>query len=1077
MKRFFEAGRRTGLFASVGVAALAVSAPAVAQDATDDEAAVSTEEAPETQSGIIVTGSRIARPNLDSQVPVTILDGEEFFNQATINVGDTLNDLPQLRGTFSQTNAGRFLGTTGLNLLDLRGLGTQRTLTLVNGRRHVAGDILSNGTSPDVNTIPADLIQRVDIVTGGNSAIYGSDAIAGVVNFILREDFEGLQVRGQAGINSEGAFPSQYISALAGKNFADGRGNITLHGEFSNTEAVFGSDVSFLRSNDGFLVVDVDPAGLANGSDGFPDRVFFRDIRSAAIANNSLVPIGQSVAASRCGAGIVSTNGAPSTAGGTPYNCTFLFQNDGTLVAQTGTRVGTGAIGGIVGGNGETRRANRDLTVLPQQERININLLAHFDVSPAFVPFIEAKYVNLRTQGQQSSPAFTQGGTFGDIRERPRLDNPFLNTNASNLIASELLAGGLRSRSLTDRATLTAGDITAINNRTYRFTVARSFEDLGNRDEASIRDTYRIVAGARGDLSSNLRYEVSANYGEVRENTTVLGNVVSQRLILALDAARDPVTGNIVCRSQIDPAAATAYDPDNAGDVAALAAEIAACRPYNPFGSPDNSAASDYITQDTVSRAKLTQFVASGFVSGDTSGFVELPGGPVGFAVGGEYRRETLFFQADPIIESGRTFYNALPTFRPDPFEVKEAFAEIRIPLLADVPLFQELTLNGAIRVADYTGGAGTNYAYNGGFEWAPISDVRIRGQYGRSARAPNLTETSGDLSQNFSPGFSDPCLPQNIGNNPNRAANCATDLGALLNTPAFTALPAYSLEFLSGANPDLDVETSDSYTLGFVFQPSFLKGFSLTADYYDIQVNRVITSVNAATVVSSCYDLPSLDNQFCDLFSRFQGPGEGPNGEVPGQILQANLVVIPLNFAARTVRGIDTEVGYRHEFSDDVAISTRLIYTHLFERSNFEDPTFPTFENRILSEVGDPQDEFRWNLDLKLGAFNIGYQMQYIGPQVLNLYEDTRALPGATTPGRTPPPNNLDFADTEVYPAVFYHDVRFGVDVQDKFEFTFNVNNLLDTNPPLGLTGIGGGSSIYRVRGRSYSAGFLAKF
>lgn len=1073
MKNLIRSGPRTGLFTSAGVIALAIASPAMAQD-SEDEAAdeVTTAAAEDTSGGIIVTGSRIARPNLESQVPVTILEGEEFFNQATINVGDTLNDLPQLRGTFSQTNAGRFLGTTGLNLLDLRGLGTARTLTLVNGRRHVAGDILSNGTSPDVNTIPADLIQRVDIVTGGNSAIYGSDAIAGVVNFILREDFEGLQIRGQAGINSEGAFPQQYISALAGKNFADGRGNITVHGEFSNTEAVFGSDVSFLRSNDGFLVVDVDPAGLPNGSDGFPDRVFFRDIRSASIANNSLVPIGQSAAAARCGVGIGSTNGAPSTVGGTPFNCTFLFQNDGTLVAQTGTRVGTGAIGGIVGGNGETRRADRDLTVLPQQERINVNLLAHFEVSSAFVPFIEAKYVSLKTQGQQSTPAFTQGGTFGDARERPRLDNPFLNTAASDLIASELLAGGLRSRSLTDRAALTAGDIAAINARTYRFTVARAFADIGNRDEASDRDTYRIVAGARGDLSSNLRYEVSANYGEVRENTTILGNVVSQRLILALDAARDPVTGNIVCRSQIDPAAAVAYDnPDT------LAADIAACRPYNPFGAPDNSAAADYIAQDTVSRAKLTQFVASGFISGDTGGFFELPGGPVGFAVGGEYRKETLFYQADPIVEGGFTFYNALPTFRPDPFEVKEAFAEIRVPVLADVPLFQELTLSGAVRVSDYKGGAGTNYAYNGGFEWSPISDFRIRGQYGRAVRAPNLTETSGDLSQNFSPGFSDPCLPQNIGNNPNRAANCAADLGALLNTPAFTALPAYSLEFLSGANPDLQVEKSDSYTLGFVFQPSFLKGFSLTADYFDIRVNNVITSVNAATVVSTCYDLPTLDNQFCDLFTRFRGPGEGPNGEVPGQIVQSELVVVPLNFASRTVRGIDTELGYRYEFSENSAISTRLIYTHLFERSNFEDPTFPNFENRILSEVGDPQDEFRWNVDLKFGAFNIGYQMQYIGPQVLNLYEDTRALPGATTPGRTPPPNNLDYADTEVYPSVFYHDVRFGVDVQDKFELTFNVNNLLDTNPPLGLTGIGAGSSIYRVRGRSYSAGFLAKF
>lgn len=1071
MKRFFEAGRRNGLFASVGVAALAISAPAVAQDATDDVADVTTAEEEVPSEGIVVTGSRIARPNLDSQVPVTVLDGEVFFQQATVNVGDTLNDLPQLRSTFSQTNAGRFLGTTGLNLLDLRGLGTARTLTLVNGRRHVAGDILSNGTSPDVNTIPADLISRVDVVTGGNSAIYGSDALAGVVNFILRDDFDGIQLRGQAGVNSEGTFGSQYISGMIGQNFAGGRGNVVLHGEFANQDRVYGSDVSFLRQNNGFLVVDADTAGLPNGSDGFPDRTFFRDIRSASIAAGSLVPIAQSTAAARCGVGIVPTNGGPSTTGGTPFNCTFLFQPDGTLVAQTGTRVGAGAIGGIVGGNGNTRRENQSLSVLPEQERINVNLLAHFEVSPALIPFVEAKYVNLKTQGQQSTPAFIQGGTLGDARERSRLDNPFLNADARALIASELLAGGMRSNSLTSRTALSATDIANIANGSFRFVTARILDDLGNRDERSERETYRIVAGLRGDFADNFNYEIAANYGEVREATTVLGNIVPQRLLLALDAVRDPNTGQIVCRSQIDPAAAFAYDSDDD-----LAAEIAACVPYNPFGQPDNSAASAYIVENTVSDAKLTQFVASAFVSGDTAGFFELPGGPIGVAVGAEYRKETLFFQADPIIENGRTFYNALPSFDPDPFDVKEAFAEVRIPLLADVPLFEELTVSGAVRVSDYGGAVGTTYAYNGGVEWSPIADLKFRGQYGRSVRAPNLTETSGDLSQNFSPGFSDPCLPQNIGNNPNRAANCAADLGALLTDPGFIALPAYSLEFLSGSNPDLQVEKSDSYTVGGVFQPSFVPGFSLTVDYFDITVKDVITAVNATTLVNTCYDLPTLDNPFCALVNRFRGPGVGPNGEVPGQILQRDLVVSGVNFAARTVRGIDAEVAYRTSIGEDSSISTRLIYTHLFERSNFESPVTPDFENRILSELGDPQDEFRWNVDLKLGDFSVGYQMQYIGPQVFSAFEDTRPLPGATTPNGTPP-NNLDFASIDTYEAVFYHDVRFAVDVQDRFELTFGVNNVLDTNPALDLTGIGGGSSIYRVRGRSYSAGFLAKF
>lgn len=1080
LKTFSMSAGRVALFAGVGLSALTVATPSLAQTSVENQANASATtdciddnadgvcDAPASADGssegaIIVTGSRISRPQLESQTPVTIVSGEQIFQQGNINVGDTLNELPQLRSTFGQTNAGRFLGTTGLNLLDLRGLGTVRTLTLVNGRRHVPSDILANGSSTDVNTIPNDLIERVDIVTGGNSAIYGSDAIAGVVNFILKDDFEGLQLRGHVNVNGEGQFPGQYVSALAGKNFADGRANVTLHAEYANQSRVYGSDVNFLRRQDNFLAVDVDPAGLVSGSDGFPDRIFFRDIRSASIHYAGLVPIAQPTAG-KCGTGIGSTNGAPSNTG-TPYNCTFIFAPDGQLVPQTGTRVGSGPIGSIVGGNGQTGRELQLLTVLPDQQRINVNLLAHFEISPAFVPFVEAKYVNIRTQGQQSTPAFIQGGTLGDARERPRLDNPYLNPAARALIASELLASGFRSNSLTSRTALSAADRTAIANGTFRFVTARFLQDLGTRDERSERDVYRVVAGVRGDFFNDWKYELSANYGEVKEATTILGNIIPQRFLLAIDAARNPATGQIQCRSQFDPTAATSYDSD-----ADLAAEIAACTPYNPFGSPDNRAAAAYITEDTVSNAKLTQFVASGFLSGTTSSFFNLPGGPIGFAVGAEYRRETLRYQADPIVEAGRTFYNALPTFEPDPFDVKEAFAEIRIPILADLPFFEELTVSGAGRVSDYGGAVGTVYAYNAGVEWQVIPDLRIRGQYGRSVRAPNLTETSFPLTQNFAPGFSDPCLPQNIGNNANRSANCAADLGALLTTPDFRSLPNYSLEILSGSNTELREETSDSYTLGAVFTPRFLPGFSLTVDYFDIKVNDVITAPSAQQIVNACYDLPSLDNQFCSLFNRFRGPGVGPNDEIPGQVLDADAEIIPLNYAARTVRGYDVDVAYSHNFGDDIRLNARMIYTHLFERSNFENPSTPDFENRILSELGDPEDEFRFTADLKVSEFSVGYTMQYIGPQVLDLYENIFPLQDRVA-------QNADYADTEKYPAVFYHNVRFGFELDNGFEFDMGVDNVLNTNPPLGLTGIGGGSGIYQVRGRNFYAGVKAKF
>ncbi|MEJ0086094.1 MAG: TonB-dependent receptor plug domain-containing protein [Pseudomonadota bacterium] len=226
---------------------------------------------------VVVTGSRIARPNLESAVPVTTVAASELYETGSTSVGDLLNDLPALRSTFSQSNSSRFLGTAGLNLLDLRGLGTQRTLVLVNGRRHVGADILANAVSPDTNTFPTDLVERIDVVTGGNSAVYGSDAIAGVVNFILKKDFEGLQFRGQGGQSSEGDAGNYYASVLAGTNFWDDRGNIAANFEYARQDAFFASDRSNLSHQGLFVTVDSDTAGDVNGSDGVSDRLYYRD--------------------------------------------------------------------------------------------------------------------------------------------------------------------------------------------------------------------------------------------------------------------------------------------------------------------------------------------------------------------------------------------------------------------------------------------------------------------------------------------------------------------------------------------------------------------------------------------------------------------------------------------------------------------------------------------------------------------------------------------------------------------------------------------------------------------------------
>ena len=1134
MKKFGLLGTSAISSAAFFGMSLAIAGPAHAQDTdaecTDEQVAAGTcNSEVELQSGtvaddeqaILVTGSRIRRPNLESTIPITSIGGEQIFQQGETNIGETLNDLPQLRSTFAQQNPGLGIGIAGLNLLDLRGLGTQRTLVLVNGRRHVPADILNNAVSVDINTIPADLIERVDIVTGGNSAIYGSDAIAGVVNFILRRDYEGFQVRGHAGIHEQGYGGNQYVSAMYGMNFADDRGNVTLHGEYSHQERIFASQIPWSRRNNGFAVIDVDPAGLTNNSDSFPDRQFFQDIRSASIYYGGLIPITQPTGPNaQCGIGIAATNGQPGpgapnlATSGTAYNCTFLFTPDGRLIPQTGTRIGQGIIGGIIGGNGQTGREGQILSVLPFLERYNFNALAHYTFSDLFEVFGEAKYTRVNALGNNAGPSFIQG-TFGtaDFRERTRLDNPFLRPEDRVTLTNLILASGcntdLQTPCRPDRpivpatgvcaGCLTPAQVAQVQAGTYRFVISRLLTDVGLRDENFQRDTFRIVGGVRGNFWDDWNYEVSLNYGKFEEDITTDGFIDRQRFALAMDAGRDPATGQIRCRSQFDPAAAVRSQRGETGaldaaNLARLPADIAACVPYNPFGNPDNSASVAYFARTFTASSSLEQFIVNAFVSGDSSSFFELPGGPIGFALGAEYRKESAFYEQDPFVTDGFTNGVSIPTFAPPDFDVKEAFAELRIPILADMPFFHELSVSGAARVADYGGGTGTVWAYNAGADWAPIRDLRFRGNYSRAVRAPNVSETAFPLVPNFAPNFVDPCSPGGLAQgSATRAANCLADLGALL--PSLRNR-TYSLPVVSGSNPDLSEETSDSWTFGAVIQPRFLPGLSISVDYYDITVDGVIVSLTAQQIANSCYDAASLDNVFCQQFERWAGPGPGPGAgaapEEPGDILNNSLIQAPLNFAKRVREGIDTNVAYRFSIDEDTRVNTSLIWTHNLSNANFQDPTNPDFENRILGEVGDPEDEFRFDIDLTHREFTIGYRLHYISSMFISTYEDQFPLNGL-------PPANSDVADRLTVPAVFYHDFRIEWNIagensplsmlsgRDETELRFyvGVDNAFDRHPPLGSPATGTGplatagtnAAIWSPFGRQFYAGFRARF
>ena len=992
-------------------------------------------------SEIVVTGSRISRPNLQSTTPITSITGTELFQTGQVSVGDQLNQLPQLGSTFGQSNSTRFLGTAGLNLLDLRNLGTQRTLVLVNGRRHVASDILNAGVSVDVNTIPTDLIERIDIVTGGNSAVYGSDAIAGVVNFVLKDKFDGLQFRGQGGLSSYGDAGAQFASVLAGKNFGDNRGNIAANVEFAHQSQYYAAERPSLESGSEFIrVVPKMGASASN-----PERLLFNDVRNASYSNTGVVLFG----------GTDQYNGGIG-ANGTPYTVPYNFTPNGNLVPLTGQRVGFGPYGAFIGGNGENFRGGQQFQLQPQLDRINVNLTAHYSFSDIFEPFVEATWSHTHVLGVGSNgPAFINGGVLGgDPREAVRLDNPFLTPQAHDIITTNLLRA----------------DPNAPVDGATTFNVQETLLGLGVRTEQSNRDTLRAVVGVRGEFNTDWKYEVSANYGSFKERTTILGNLNTQRFLLANDAALNP-TGQIVCRSQIDP---TAGGTDLGGNPAILAADIAKCVPINVLGGQFTNAQRNYVTQDTTSVGKITQFDVNGFISGNLSQLFTLPGGPIGFSIGGEYRRETNFYQQDPLVEKGYTFYNAIPTFTAPGLEVKEAFGELLVPLVKDVVLLKELTLSGAGRVSSYNTKAKTVYTYNFGGDWYPIRDIHFRANYGRAVRAPNLGELYTPAGQNFATVV-DPCSAANLNLGPNparRQANCA----AAGRPAGYDYTYQASLQIKSGGNQNLRAETSDSYTYGFVLQPHWVPGLSASVDYYKIKVKSVITTLDAQTILNQCYDSSSLNNPYCAQFQR-NGAGTGPLGEQPFRVLEGSLLASSLNFAQLRASGIDAEIAYNHDFGNTGSISMRLNYSHVLERDDYLDPTAPGNRTRVRGTLGVPIDKFRLISDFKHGPVTFGYTLRWIGQQYVDLYANYFPINGN-------PPSDPFYASQRYYPVIAYHDLRVAVDVSKQFDFYLGVDNVGGKLPPYNLTGLGGennsnggGSGIYDVRGRFMYAGVEAKF
>jgi outer membrane receptor protein involved in Fe transport len=812
--------RLRSLVRSVSLIALAVPALAAAQTASPGEADDNLPESSvqpdleQNQGGesIVITGSRIRRPDFQTPNPVVSVDSEALQQSGTTNLTDFLTGYPALIG--SSTNAdnsgsGAGIGYTGLNLLNLRNLGTDRTLVLVDGRRHVAG--VAGTQAIDVNTIPADLVERIDILTGGASAIYGADGVTGVVNFILKKNYDGVTARAQAGIGEFGDSGQRFATITAGKNFMGDRANIAVAYEYGMDDRLQTRDRRRLRGEQltGFFLNPDDTETGGNNNDGIPDYVPLANIRYFDTNREGGIDL--------------DFDGFPD----------YFVDGGGNLVAFDG---GSFVPDFYQQGGNATLVSDYGNDLLPQVERHVFNAIGHVDISKAFTLFAEAKYANIQS--------YSLGQPSFDYYLLITPDNPFIPAALRDTVEEN---GGL-----------------LLNRDNF---------DLGQRGERIKRETYRGVIGARGDIGKDLNYEVSYVYGKSKIRNNYIGDIYDDRFYAAIDVVTGP-NGQPTCRVNVDPTAVPDQPYNYTREIfPATTFQPGQCVPLNLFGENRNSqAALDFVQVNTTDRSSVEQNVVSAVVSGDMGSLFTLPGGDVGFAVGAEYRSEKSHFTPDPIAAQGLTFTNALAEDI-GKFNVKEVFGELRVPILRDTAFAHRLEIGGAVRFSDYsTIGSTTTWKVDG--TWAPVRDITFNGTYSRAVRAPNIGELFGGLSQTFE-FITDPCNSNQIQNGTaSRAANCAALLTSLgvADPSTFRDPRSVNIPGFQGGNPNLTEEKATTWTAGAVLQPRFVPGLTMRADWYDIKLDNAVSFVEVEQLAELCVDQPDLNNPFCDAIERQNG-------------------------------------------------------------------------------------------------------------------------------------------------------------------------------------------------------------
>ena len=996
--------KRSHLSAAVFTALLApIAGTATAQD----DAASATAEATNLDR-ITVTGSRIARTGFVTPSPVTAITAEEIRATGAQNIGDLMTRLPQIAPNYTLGNSTRFIGTAGLGLMDLRGMGTSRTLVLVNGRRHVGAS--PGSTAVDVNTIPVEWIERVEVITGGASAVYGADAVAGVVNFIMKKSFDGFEMRAQTGSAEEGSFDRSFVSFSGGKSFAEGRGNAAIAMEYSTQDRFGRGDRRIGRL---FQVSvpnpDFDPSQPPSQRN--PQTVI------AAPGGNHSISYGGTF-----------TIGAFDFRNPATYGNRYLFNDDGTFRRY---RYDGQVVSNTSCVDCDFADLNAVADLQPQFDRFSVNTIFNYELNDDHRLFFEGKYSKTESQffGQ---PAFDQP-------VRIRRDNAYIRPELGTLMDASALP------------VLDGQKILQVS----RFNV-----DAGRRGENVERQTSRFVVGLEGFLGEDWTYEVSANYGQSTISRLNLNNRINERWHAGMDAVVDPATGQIVCRTTLS---ANAVNPHTGAVYSPFAR--AGCVPFSVFGngavSPEAAA---WFNVNSLNSSKLEQTVFSASVA--NSSLLSLPAGDVGFAGGVEYRKEQSQENTDPLAALGLTFLNAIPS-RGGEYDVNEVFAETTIPLLAGLPGVERLALDLAGRYSDYST-AGSTETWNIGLDWEIIPSLRFRGTHAQAVRAPSIGELFNPQSQNFAT-INDPCnyLSTNS-NRPNtakdpalRQANCSA-----LGIPVGW-IDTYSANRpgVSGGNPNLDPETAESVSFGFVWQPEFLSGFGMSVDYWRVTLTDAIGSVTGQTNATRCVDSPGgIDNKFCSFITRAPVGGfTDPQGrEFPAYSITGWSGLAENLSKSRRV-GVDLEMDYRFEFLGGNAL-TRFVGTRLIQSREWTFQDFPDEFNEYVTYVTDPRWRANFQTKYTHGNWRGSWDMNYVDGNLRVTPASFSSNPGSTSPIRNP--------------SYTYHNLQLGYTFKNTgLDVYVGVDNAFDKDPPLNYFGSDLGTAYYDNIGRYVYAGATYKF